>query len=273
MGIGILISMLIVMSHPREFTTLTKPGTQCFDCYISEEVSNKNTRVIFLPGRKLRYIVCFPRPHDHKKCVNTNIDICPRINTKGKNCIVHRVQNHMQHMLTHICKRIVKDSPRLGEHLRYATKGLGKHLRYATIVWANINGMPPTFGQTSTACHQRLGEHLRYAPNVWASIYGMPPTFGQHLRYTTNVWANIYGMPPTFGRTSTACHQRLGNIYGMSPTFGRASTVCDQRLGEHLRYATNVWANIYSMPPTFGQHLRYATTIWATSTVCQASID
>ena len=84
MGIGILISMLIVMSHRMEFTSLTKPGTQCFACYISEEVSNKNTRVIFLPGEKLRNIVCFPRPHDHKKCVNTNIDISPRINTKGR---------------------------------------------------------------------------------------------------------------------------------------------------------------------------------------------
>ena len=108
------------------------PGILCFD-YISDEVSNKirnfirksklNLRVIFLPGRKLRNVFCFSRPCDRKKCLNTNCDICPRIITKGKNCLV---KNIVYKVTFNICRHTY-------------------------------------IGETSGTAHQRLGEHPRYA--------------------------------------------------------------------------------------------------------------
>ena len=87
-----------------------KPGILCLD-YVSEDVSNKirqfirksklNLRVIFLPGRKLRNLFCSSRPYDHKKCLNTKCDICPRITTKGKNCLV---KNIVYKITCNICK-------------------------------------------------------------------------------------------------------------------------------------------------------------------------
>ena len=125
-----------------------KPGMLCLD-YVSEDVSNKirqfirksklNLRVIFLPGRKLRNLFCSSRPYDHKKCLNTKCDICPRITTKGKNCLV---KNIVYKITCNICKDTY-----IGETSRTAHHRLGEHMRYAK------------HPKTKSNCEQALAIH------------------------------------------------------------------------------------------------------------------
>ena len=120
------------LSTPGNLTSLNKPGILCLD-YVSEGVSNRirnfirksklNIRVVFLPGRKLRNVFCSSRPYDHKKCMNTKCDICPRITTKGKNCLV---KNIVYKITCNICRKTY-----IGESSRTAHQRLGEHLRYA----------------------------------------------------------------------------------------------------------------------------------------------
>ena len=119
------------LSTSGNSNSLNKPGILCLD-YVSEEVSNKirnfirksklNIRVVFLPGRKLRNVFCSSRPYDHKKCMNTKCDICPRITTKGKNCLV---KNIVYKITCNIYRQI-----HIGESSRTAHQRLGEHLRY-----------------------------------------------------------------------------------------------------------------------------------------------
>ena len=109
-----------------------KPGILCLD-YVSENVCKKirnyikksklNIRVIFLPGRKLRNVFCTSRPYDYKKCLNQKCEICPKITTKGKNCLV---KNIVYKVKCNICNGIY-----IGESSRTAHQRLGEHLRYA----------------------------------------------------------------------------------------------------------------------------------------------
>ena len=113
-------------------TSVNKLGILCLD-YISDEVCNKirnfirksklNLRVMFLPGWKLRNVFCSSRPYDNKKCLSTNCDICPRITTKGKNCLVNNI---VYKVTCNICRHTY-----IGETSRTAYQRLGEHLRYA----------------------------------------------------------------------------------------------------------------------------------------------
>ena len=119
---------------------LNKPGILCLD-FVSEGVSNKirnfirksnlNIRIVFLPCRKLHNVFCSSRPYDHKKCMNTKCDICPRITTKGKNCLV---KNIVYTIACNICRQTF-----IGESSRTAYQRLGEHLRYAKHPLAKSN--------------------------------------------------------------------------------------------------------------------------------------
>ena len=112
--------------------TSAKSGILCLD-YVSEDVckvirnfvrkAKLNIIVVFLPGRKLRSIFCSSRPYDHPKCLSTRCEICPRITTKGKNCLV---KNIVYRVTCNICNETY-----IGESSRSAHQRLGEHLRYA----------------------------------------------------------------------------------------------------------------------------------------------
>ena len=62
-------------------------------------------------------------PYDHQKCVNSKCIICPRIITKGKNCLV---KNIVYKIICNICKQTY-----IGDSSRTAHQRLGEYLRYA----------------------------------------------------------------------------------------------------------------------------------------------
>ena len=150
-------------------TSLKKPGILCLD-YVSEEVSNRirnfirkcklNIRVIFLPGRKLRNVFCSSRPYDHQKCVNSKCSICPRITTKGKNCLV---KNIVYKIICNICKQTY-----IGESSRTAHQRLGEHLRYAK------NPLTRSNSEMALAVHY-IKEHNGCEPDLSFDILTIQP--------------------------------------------------------------------------------------------------
>ena len=150
-------------------TSFKKPGILCLD-YVSEEVSNRirsfirkfelNIRVIFLPGRKLRNVFCSSRPYDHQKCVNSKCSICPRITTKGKNCLV---KNIVYMIICNICKQAY-----IGESSRTAHQRLGEHLRYAK------NPLTKSNSEMALAVHY-IKEHNGCEPDLSFDILTIQP--------------------------------------------------------------------------------------------------
>ena len=157
--------------------TSKKPGILCLD-YVSENAckgirnfvrkSKLNVKVVFLPGRKLRNIFCSSRPYDHPKCLSTRCEICPRITTKGKNCLV---KNIVYRVTCNICKQTY-----IGESSRSAHQRLGEHLRYARHPKTKSNG------EQALAVHY-LTHHSDDEPDLSFDILTVQPNTSRRKIY------------------------------------------------------------------------------------------
>ena len=78
--------------------------------------------MVFLPGRKLRDLLCSSRPYDSRKCIISSCLICPKL-PEGTHCAT---LNPIYKIICNIC-----GDSYVGESSRTLHERLGEHLRYA----------------------------------------------------------------------------------------------------------------------------------------------
>ena len=144
---------LITARIPSVSTRLKDPEAKMIYMklpYLSEDISRDILRfikskelpitVIFLPGRRLRDLLCSSRPYDGRKCTITNCMICTKL-TGNKDC---SVLNPVYQIICNHCKEMY-----IGESSRTAHERLGEHLRYAS------NPTAESYKEEALAVHYR----------------------------------------------------------------------------------------------------------------------